>query len=104
MAFGGWIGGGVYYGVVTVDVGKALDISKMESFSPAICAQAEACLQAIHDCGVLHGDIALRNITYNRRDDRVFIVDFGMSRECSDPSLFLEEMNVLRKVLEHRKE
>jgi len=34
-------------------------------------------LGALHDAGVLHGDVSLRNIVFNSTDNSVKFIDFG---------------------------
>jgi serine/threonine protein kinase len=40
---------------------------------------AIASLKHIHEAGVVHGDIALRNIVFRERDQHVLWIDFKMS-------------------------
>jgi serine/threonine protein kinase len=40
---------------------------------------AIASLKRIHEAGVVHGDIALRNVVFRERDQKVLWIDFEMS-------------------------
>ena len=63
-------------------------------------------LDSIHDAGVLHGDVALRNFVCEKRTDKVFIIDFEFSlkkgdREDDWNKLIVEEKNELRKIFKY---
>ena len=69
------------------------------------CKQsAIAALQAVHEAGILHGDIRLENFIVQRRTthhfgSQVFVLDFGFSAVSTDRSEFLIEHDKLLKIL-----
>ena len=75
-----------------------------EDPSKELITNALKALDSLHDHGVLHGDVALRNFVC-KDDETVFIIDFGFSRlqEDLDESEWMErtmkEKRLLRKEL-----
>ncbi|KAG0012185.1 hypothetical protein BGZ82_002698, partial [Podila clonocystis] len=61
----------------------------------------KAALSAIHDLGVIHGDIRPQNILVQRDgpNSRFYFVDFGMSRITADKTELSWEMDVLDSLL-----
>ncbi|KAG0095046.1 hypothetical protein BGZ93_006400 [Podila epicladia] len=61
----------------------------------------KAALSAIHDLGVIHGDIRSQNILVQRDDPngRFYFVDFGMSRITANKTELNWEMDVLDSLL-----
>ena len=64
-------------------------------------------LKAVHDAGVLHSDIELRNVVRRPLDSAVLLVDFELARlkdkNLSEDAFVKEaatEMNALRDLLE----
>jgi serine/threonine protein kinase len=54
-------------------------IKKQGYLSLNVRVAAIASLKRIHEAGVVHGDIALRNVVFRERDQKVLWVDFEMS-------------------------
>lgn len=54
-------------------------------------------LSAIHQFGVLHGDLSEKS--FLATDDEVFIIDFEFSRITERKSLFQDELNQLKELL-----
>ena len=69
-------------------------------------SNAIAALDSIHDAGILHGDVALKNFVCKKGTNKVFVIDFGFSSKKEDyeseekwKKLILEEKNELREIL-----
>ncbi|KAF9180710.1 hypothetical protein BGZ51_005937 [Haplosporangium sp. Z 767] len=62
----------------------------------------QAALSAIHDLGVLHGDIRQQNILVQRDgpNARFFFIDFGLSQFTTDSKKLQWEANVLDSLLD----
>ena len=58
-------------------------------------------LKSIHSLGVLHNDIAWRNILFEPKSRRFFFIDFGLSIivDTNSPKLYKEEKR-LKKMLQ----
>ena len=74
------------------------------AMTPKRKQSAVAALQAVHEAGVLHGDIRLDYFIAQRRGAhhlryQVFILDFGFSNFSTDRSLLLKEHEKLLKIL-----
>eukprot|EP01114_Cavostelium_apophysatum_P001010 TRINITY_DN10871_c0_g1_i1.p1 TRINITY_DN10871_c0_g1~~TRINITY_DN10871_c0_g1_i1.p1 ORF type:complete len:427 (+),score=71.73 TRINITY_DN10871_c0_g1_i1:231-1511(+) len=89
--------------LVTEKVGAALydrsstdrlQLSRAEFWN--IIQSIAAGLRRLHYMGYVHGDLALRNILYERKTNSVKIIDFGCSKlESSDEILPKEKRNAL---------
>ena len=72
---------GIFHALVLEDCGRALTAEELKRDD--IQEQIRAHLQRIHALGVLHDDLALRNVTVGA-DGRVRIIDFNHARILSD--------------------
>jgi serine/threonine protein kinase len=100
--------GGIYFALIFSFLGE--DLSKSEYFKKNplfVNKMAVKGLRAIHEAGVLHGDIRLENILCvasvknpsNR--PKIIFIDFGFSKILEDKNSpkFVEEQQQLSKVL-----
>ena len=78
-----------------LDTVHGLSTNEVESLR----IQCLAVLNQIHACGVVHNDIAPRNMFWNRNENRVIVCDFA-SAETFDDSLLAEEMDVFLRCKE----
>ncbi|KAI9007777.1 hypothetical protein DFJ74DRAFT_374601 [Hyaloraphidium curvatum] len=102
----------LWYGEIVERMADALAMEyvghPVELVTPELAASAKYALKAVHKCGVLHGDIALRNLVVRVADGRVFFVDFGMAifvdeiGEAEFGCRAAEELHVLRQLLAKR--
>ena len=93
-------------GLATTYEGQSLDsnaldfdLSKTELKNKATIVA----LQALHNHGVLHGDIALRNIVVNPDTRSVKLIDIGSAKKVgSDKEKMQSEMNLLSTLMDNR--
>ena len=69
-------------GLVTLFATECAGEPLPESLSEDMASQTRAVLKAVHDKGVAHGDVELRNFVYD--EGRVFILDFGWCKFKSE--------------------
>jgi tRNA A-37 threonylcarbamoyl transferase component Bud32 len=72
----------------------------LENLSPRLKLSAVAALQRISGCGVLHGDVALRNIVRSRQcQDHAMFIDFGRAQITTDTVLLDAQVGALENML-----
>lgn len=84
---------GAFYLICEFITGEHLRFNKL---SDQRRVQYLNALSAIHDLGILHGD--LREENFLATETEVFIIDFGLSRRAA-PSELTHEYNHLRRIL-----
>lgn len=72
----------------------------LENLSSSLKLSAVTALQRISDCGVLHGDLALRNIVRSRQHpDCAKFIDFGRAQTTKNPALLDAQVAALKTML-----
>jgi tRNA A-37 threonylcarbamoyl transferase component Bud32 len=83
--------------------GKSLDRCIATSTTPSavedVKRKARRALAALHNHGVVHGDIALRNIVRDEATGSVKLIDLGSMYKPEDQSAFSSESAHLEQVL-----
>jgi len=69
----------LWYGAIVEGMADALATEYVGNARPGRRGALRA-LRAAHRCGVLHGDVAVRNFVRRASDGRVFLIDFGFAR------------------------
>jgi serine/threonine protein kinase len=67
-------------------------------FTSALSSRVRQAFMALHDKGVLHGDVRPENILVTK-DSSVVIIDFERSEVNIEPSLLEAEQNEVRGLL-----
>jgi tRNA A-37 threonylcarbamoyl transferase component Bud32 len=70
--------------------GEVIQFSVMNEWQKTACQVA---LEALHGCGVKHGDVHYKNFLLN--GGFAYIIDFGFSVLCSDQAEFKKERELL---------
>jgi len=91
----GWVFG--FFGILTNDCGESFDSLGVKNLSLDMKVAALKALAAIHSYGILHGDIALRNLV--SLNEQVFIIDFEISSTSNDLRAFEVEISELKNIL-----
>ncbi|RGB22187.1 kinase-like domain-containing protein [Rhizophagus diaphanus] len=101
----GYFENGMCYVIGTTLVGNPL--SYYEHITEWQKVKGMLALKAIHDRGVLHNDIREENILLDKRNNDVYLIDFGMSSTYYDVKknwrLFDEEKFELSRLLDRYK-
>lgn len=91
---------GIEFVLVTEYVGESIE--KL-TLSMEDCVMIVESLNALHDAGVVHGDVRLENITRLQHDNgkhEFRFIDFGLSKPTEGRDTQDEEMEKLEKILE----
>ncbi len=67
----------------------------------AVKKLAVEALQAVHDAGILHGDVRIEHILLSNDKKAVKLVNFGKSQLCDKAQYFDREMDVLKSELDN---
>lgn len=90
--------------LVTSYEGKSLSriVDEKGGLSLSIKRNAQRSLMRLHALGVLHGDIALRNFLLREGDDKVLLIDFGLSAFVTEDNAHMkeEELQYLKEELD----
>jgi hypothetical protein len=80
--------------------GEDFDDIGIENLSMPLKLSAVKSFQAVSDAGILHGDLALRNIVQSRENpDHAKIIDFGRAELSNDKRALREQVEELREML-----
>lgn len=72
----------------------------MENLSKELKSAALKSMQRLSAIGILHGDVALRNVVQSKSSSqKAKIVDFSRSSVCSDQDLLQGQVKNLRHLL-----
>merc|ERR1719373_180513 len=88
-------GGSVCKLITDIDKGVHVPITENQQWN--ILTQAAAGILFLHGKGIIHRDIATRNLLYRKVDYVVGVSDFGMSRNLSNDGIH-ETMSVIGPV------
>lgn len=81
--------------------GSSFDDIGVENLSLELKFSAVECVQRLSAIGLLHNDIALRNIVQDRvHPTRAKIIDFGRSEFCNDKALLDDQVRAIELILE----
>jgi hypothetical protein len=90
LVYGGWLCGDLLFGIVTESVGDSIERIGVENIGREVKETVMQALTLIHQHGVLHNDIALRNIVcvdgkrHAQKCHHAFFIDF--ERACISPN------------------
>ena len=80
--------------------GDDFDDIGIENISMPLKLSAVRSLQAVSDAGILHGDVALRNVVQSKENpEHAKIIDFGRARFSKDKRALREQVEELKDML-----
>lgn len=79
----------------------ASSLDKLEN-KYEIAQQIGKTLAIIHDNNIIHGDLTTSNMIYNKKEDKVYFIDFGLGFESPKAEDKAVDLHVLKEALEAR--